>query len=156
LKPSLRELCDHLGYAPDPDRPGRLIRAETAENRFLDVYGRMEAWIDEQGHARIGLTLRDQHRNLFNFAHGGFLLSLVDHALFVGPAMLGVERVAGGVTMDVSAQFLAPGIVNAQIEAVVEVMRETHRTVFVRGTLEQSGKPVVAFSGLVRKARAQS
>lgn len=156
MKPSHREICEQLGYAPDPDRPGRLIRTETAEDRFLDVYGRIEAWIDEHGHARIGLELRNLHRNLSGNAHGGFLLALVDHALFVGPALLGIEGAVGGVTMDVSAQFLAPAVVDARVEAAVEVLRETHRTLFVRGTLEQSGEPVVAFSGMVRKASARS
>jgi acyl-coenzyme A thioesterase PaaI-like protein len=96
------------------------------------------------------------HRNLSGNAHGGFLLALVDHALFVGPALLGIEGAVGGVTMDVSAQFLAPAVVDARVEAAVEVLRETHRTLFVRGTLEQSGEPVVAFSGMVRKASARS
>jgi acyl-coenzyme A thioesterase PaaI-like protein len=156
LQPSHREICDAFGYVPDPARPGWLVRPQSSDNRFLDVYGRMEARVDGDGRARISLMLGDIHRNVMGTTHGGFLLALVDHALFMGPGLLGIERAVGGVTIDVSSQFLAPATVNQPLDAVVEVLRDTYKMVFLRGTLEQDGNAVLAFSGLIKKASAKS
>jgi len=156
LQPSHREICDAFGYVPDPARPGWLVRPQSSDTRFLDVYGRMEARVDEEGRARISLMLGDIHRNVMGTTHGGFLLALVDHALFMGPGLLGIERAVGGVTIDVSSQFLAPATVNQPLDAVVEILRDTYKMVFLRGTLEQDGNAVLAFSGLIKKASAKS
>jgi len=102
------------------------------------------------------LVPRADHCNIIETVHGGFLLSVVDHALFVGPTVQGRERVARGSTIEVGTQFLAPVIPGHPIDVFVETLRETYRMVFLRGTIEQRGAIAVAFSGTVRKASAKS
>lgn len=147
-------MLERLRYQPDPDSPGWLVRPQSDDDRFLDVYGPMRARAESPTLSRICLTPRPLHRNVVDTVHGGFLLAIVDHALFVGPAIQGRERVEGGATIDVSAQFLAPMVPDKPIDVLVETLRETYRMVFVRGTIEQDGVIAVAFSGTIKKASA--
>src|SRR3546814_15333454 len=77
-----------------------------------------------------------RHLNIVGTLHGGFLMAIVDHALFAGPMALGIEDAAGGVTIDASVQFLAPAKDGRTLEAVVDVLRETRRMMFMRGMLD--------------------
>jgi acyl-coenzyme A thioesterase PaaI-like protein len=149
-------MSDHLGYRPDPENPGWLSRPQTDENRFLDVYGDMRVRAESPTVSRIQLVPRAMHRNLFETIHGGFLLAVVDHALFIGPAVQGRTQAAGGSTIDLSTQFLAPVVPEVMIDVVLETLRETHRMIFMRGTIEQDGAVKLAFSGTIKKARAIS
>lgn len=149
-------MLELFGYIPHPDRPGWVIRQPMDGNRFLDIYGVMEARIDADGRPRLSLMPADIHRNMLDKIHGGFLMAVIDHALFVGPGLLGIERAVGGITIDVSIQFLAPVNQRKPIDAVIEVLRDTYRMVFMRGTIEQDGTAAVAFSGTIKKASANS
>ncbi len=149
-------MSDHFGYRPDPENPGWLIRPQSDENRFLDSYGEMRVRAESPTVSRLRLVPRLAHRNLIESIHGGFLLAVVDHALFIGPAVQGRSQAAGGSTIDVSAQFLAPVIPEAAIDVILETLRETHRMIFMRGTIEQDDAVKVAFSGTIKKARATS
>ena len=145
-----------FGYAPDPARPGWQVRRPTGNNRFLDVYGEMAVCAEEERRARLTLTPGDVHRNVVDTVHGGFLLAIVDHALFVGPGAIGIERAAAGVTIDVSTQFLKPVVPNRPIEVLIEVLQDTYRMVFMRGTIEQDNVAALAFSGTIKKASVGS
>ena len=61
---------------------------------------------------------------------------------------------AGSVTLELSSQFIGAGKPGVPLDAVVEVLRETKRLVFLRGTVVQ-GKDdehlIASFSGIVRK-----
>ena len=81
-------------------------------------------------------------------------LAFIDQILFLGPHALGIKGSLGGMTLDVSTQFFGPLRAGAPIDAVVDVLRETGRLMFLRGLLEQDGQAAVAFSGTIRKARA--
>ncbi len=83
--------------------------------------------------------------------HGGFVMSVIDHSLFVGPAALGIPRVLGGQTISICTDFLRPMRPQAPIDIVIEVMRDTYRMLFLRGILEQDGCTCVSFSGKTRK-----
>ena len=80
------------------------------------------------------------------------VLSLIDIALFAGMRTLTDNEGARAVTLELSTQFIGAGQMDAPLDAVVEVLKETRRTVFMRGHVEQSDHLVAAFSGLVRKA----
>lgn len=147
---------NHFGYHPDPDAPGWLIRPQTEDTRFLDIYGVIRARMESPTLSRIRLTPELKHRNLMDSVHGGFLLAVIDHALFIGPAIQGRERTANGSTIDVNTQFLAPVLPGEEIDVLIETLRETYRMVFLRGTIEQRGAIAVAFSGTIKKASAAS
>src|SRR3546814_11148430 len=67
---------------------------------FLDVYGELRVRAETQRRARMTVAPDQRHLNIVGTLHGGFLMAIVDHALFAGPMALGIEDAAGGVTID--------------------------------------------------------
>ncbi len=141
-----------FAFTPDPAAPGWYECPTPDTGRFIDIYGPLRIHRDGPATARIRFTPAPHHRNLIGTVHGGFLMAVVDQVLFLGPAALGVKQVRGAVTVDASVQFFASVRTEAPFDAVVELLRETRRTVFVRGLIEQEGAPAVNFTGTVRKA----
>lgn len=107
--------------------------------------------VDEQGRALMRVVPQARHRNANGLVHGGFLMGLVDQSLFYGPAILVPSGAVAGVTVEAGAQFMAPVEIGRPVDAIAELLRETGRMMFVRGTIEQDGRVAVAFSGVVRK-----
>ena len=145
-------MLERLGYSPDPQNPGWFVRPHTASENFLDVYGEIRARAESETLSRMQIVPQDRHRNIIGTIHGGFLLAVIDHSLFVGPTVQGRAQAEGGSTIDVTAQFLAPVLPDKTIDILIETLRETHRMIFVRGTIEQGGTMSVAFSGTIKKA----
>lgn len=143
-----------FGFVPDPDNPGWHLRSEEGTGRFLDVFGAMRILVEGPGKARLRVQPRPAHLNINDAVHGGFMLALIDQALFVCPAALGIPGTIGGVTVDLSTQFLAPAMPDKPLDAVVEILRETGRMVFMRGLVEQDGDAAASFAGVIRKVSA--
>ena len=138
------------GFATEPDADGWWVREPRGDGTFLDFYGRMMVRVEGPRTARLRLATRPDIRNIKGHVHGGYLLAVVDQALFVGPSACGFATV-GGATVDVSSQFLAPVLPGPPIDAISEVLKETGRMLFIRGLIEQDGVAALAFSGTVRK-----
>jgi acyl-coenzyme A thioesterase PaaI-like protein len=119
----------------------------TFDDMFEDVRHRVES----DGRVRLRILARASHANFNGSVHGGFLMGLIDLALFVVPVALGVERVVGGSTIGCATQFLAPVNVGWAFDIVGEIQGETEEMVFLRGTIEQDDEPKVGFSGSVRR-----
>ena len=141
-----------FGFVPDPEKPGWYVRRPREPFRFMDFYGDTWAWALDEKRACIRLTPDDRHLNATDRIHGGFTLGLIDQCLFIGPSAVGVERVFGGSTIDTATQFLAPLKAHRPIDTIVELMRETYRMVFVRGTVDQDGMIAATFRGTLKKA----
>ena len=88
-----------FGFVPDPDNPGWYVRPVDPEGRFIDIFGAIRARVEIDGKVRVRVETGPRHRNLFDQVHGGFTLALVDQALFVGPAILGIEGAVGAATI---------------------------------------------------------
>lgn len=56
------------------------------------------------------------------------------------------------MTLELSTQFIGAGKPDQPLDAVVEVLRETGRLLFLRGEVVQGDHLVAGFTGLVRKA----
>ena len=135
-----------------PDYPGWLtfdIDAPDVYNSF--VIGPMIVRKEDNGLCRLRCFPRRELRNLLGTIHGGALLGLIDVSLFAGLRVLTGCDAAGGITIDLSTQFIGAGRIDQPLDAVVEVLRETGRMVFLRGVLEQDGTLVAAFNGTIRK-----
>ncbi|TVV75057.1 PaaI family thioesterase [Sphingomonas solaris] len=143
----------HFGFAPDPDQPGWMRREAVETGAFIDVFGTMHIRVEASDRVRLRVQPGPQHRNLMAFVHGGFMLALVDQALFAATTAVGIPGAAGGVTIDCATQFLDRARLDVPLDAIVEILRETGRLVFLRGTIEQEGTRVLAFSGTIRKGR---
>ena len=102
--------------------------------------------------ARLRLPeVEARHGNLMDGVHGGMILAMIDIALFAGIYKVLEIDPSGAVTVDVSCQFVGAGVLGTPLDAVVEVMKETGRLVFLRGTVEQEHGLVAGFQATVRK-----
>ncbi len=146
-------------YEPDPDNPG-WHRWELADDtRFnAQTMGRMLVRPESDRTCRVRMFPERKHSNLLDMVHGAVTLALVDIALFAAMRTLLNGNAGGSVTLELSSQFIGAGALDKPLDAVVEVMRETKRLVFMRGTVvqgEDEAHLVATFSGIVRKPSAK-
>ncbi|WCT73700.1 PaaI family thioesterase [Sphingomonas naphthae] len=105
----------------------------------------------EGDRSRARVETGPDNANLQGALHGGFLLSLVDQLLFLGPALAGQLPLGAVVTIDAGVKFIGGGKVGEPIDAVVERIAETGRMIFLRGTMTQGERIVATFEGTMRK-----
>lgn len=90
-----------------------------------------------------------RHMNGGGFMHGGCLMTFADFALF----SIAHEHLTGAhaVTLNMNSDFLDTAHSGELIEARGNVTRAGKSTIFVRGTVTADARPVLGFSGIVRK-----
>ncbi|ARS26593.1 PaaI family thioesterase [Sphingomonas sp. KC8] len=137
---------------PDPGYPGWNRWELHDSGRFLDTLGSVHVQPDVDGKARVRMVPGRQHSNMLNNVHGGAMLGFIDIALFAGAETCGAKAAGNAVTLDCNVQFLAGAVLDEPLDAVVEVLRETGRLIFVRGLVEQASGTIAAFSATLRKA----
>ena len=142
---------------PSPDHPGWLTCDITVPDGYnVAVLGPLLTRREDNGTCRLRCVPRPHLRNALNMIHGGGLLGLIDVSLFAGISVLTEHDGAGAMTVDLSTQFIGAGRMDRPLDAVVEILRETGRLVFLRGVLEQEGVLVAAYHGTVRKASTRA
>jgi uncharacterized protein (TIGR00369 family) len=104
---------------------------------------------EKDGRALSAFQPRREHLNGGGKIHGGALMSFADFSLFsiAHNALKGVHA----VTLTCNCEFLSAGDLSAVIEAEGEVLRNTRSLIFVRGVITQSARPLLAFSGTLKK-----
>ncbi|WP_239805665.1 PaaI family thioesterase [Croceicoccus hydrothermalis] len=100
---------------------------------------------------RVRMIPQNSHLNLNRLIHGGIILGFADVAIFAGASTMLDKQFLGGATVELNTQFVGPGDGNKPLDAVVEVVRETGRMVFVRGLMVQDDATIASFSGIMRK-----
>lgn len=90
-----------------------------------------------------------KNRNGGGNIHGGALMTFADYALFMIAG--GLDASVHGVTMTMNCDFVGAGDGNRLLTARGEVVREGGSMVFVRGIIDDDGRPVLAFSGTIKK-----
>ncbi len=140
---------DHRGH---PDHPGWKTWRLRDDTRFNSVVlGEMIVRV-EGDKCRLRMFPERKHTNLQDMIHGAITLSLIDVSLFAAMRTLTEGDAGPAVTLELSTQFIGAGRPDEPLDAVVEVLRETGRMLFLRGDVVQDDRLVAAFSGLVRKA----
>ena len=110
---------------------------------------------DGRPRARVRMLPTRKHSNLGDNVHGAVTLALVDIALFAASHQFGSLEAGHSVTLDLSTQFVGAGRVGEPLDAVVELVRETGRLIFLRGLVVQGegdSHIVLTFAGTIRKA----
>ncbi len=141
-------------YQPDPDHPGWHSWNLADDTRFnAQTMGHMLVRRESDTMCRVRMFPERCHTNLIDMIHGAVTLALMDVALFAAIRTLLSGDAAGSVTLELSSQFIGAGRPDTPLDAVVEVLRETRRLVFLRGQIVQGDNDelIAAFSGLVRK-----
>ncbi|MXP28613.1 hotdog fold thioesterase [Porphyrobacter algicida] len=120
-------------------------RGDAFEQRAGPFYEK----IDENGDPVTAFRAEARHMNGNGFMHGGCLMTFADSALFT----IGKQSMDGGqgVTMNLSADFLDSVREGQLVEARGEVTRAGGKTVYARGLVTADGKPVLSFTGIIRK-----
>lgn len=143
-------------HEPAVDHPGWFTWNLDDSNRFnAQAIGRLLTRIEDRPDggkaARLRMLPELRHSNLHDAVHGGATLALIDIALFAAMRTLLGGDAAGSVTLDLSTQFIGTGRLHEPLDAVVEVLRETGRLVFLRGLVVQGKDTIAAFNGTIRK-----
>ncbi len=136
----------NTGWAP-LDEPG-------AAQGFDDLLGEVLVRSNGPGHATARFATSASHANRLGSLHGGYLAAIAEQCLFL-PLYLD-HRVTrtNVVTIDFTVQYLASGVSGAILEADLQVLRETGKLAYIRGTLRQHGEIILSYSGTLRKLRA--
>ena len=142
-------------YEPDPEHPGWHSWNLADDTRFnAQTMGNMLVRREGERVCRVRMFPERRHTNLLDMVHGAVTLALMDVALFAAIRTLLDGNAGGSLTLELSSQFIGAGQPGQPLDAVVEVLRETRRLVFLRGTVVQGEADAVlvaSFSGLVRK-----
>ena len=140
-----------FAFGEDPDHPGWhswRLKDTTRYNGFLG-----KLIVRREGErARVRMFPTRVHSNLQDAIHGGTTLGFIDVALFAASRMFGLIEAGTAVTLDLSAQFIGVGRMDAALDAEVELLRETRRLIFMRGLVVQGETKVAAFAGTIRKS----
>lgn len=144
---------EHAAFKGEhPDHPGWYEWRIPGETRFNQaVMGLTLIRLESGQAARIRMFPQEKHININDVVHGGIIMSLADMSMFAGVSLLLGKDLASAVTVEANVHFLGAGSPENPLDAVVEVVRETGRLVFVRGQVEQGENAVAAFSGIIRK-----
>ena len=87
--------------------------------------------------------------------HGGCMMTFADFCLF---AISHPIREASGddapiMTVSLNGDFVGPAFEGDLIEGKGEVVRAGGSLMFVRGMIETGGKPMMSFSGVIKKVK---
>lgn len=104
---------------------------------------------DEGGGARCVFEPQRHHLNGGDTIHGGCLMSFADFSLFA--IAHNTLRGSHAVTMTFTSEFIGAGGLDGWVEARGEVVRDTRSIVFLRGMVTQAERPLLSFSGTLKK-----
>ncbi len=143
-------------YNPDHDNPGWFTWDMADQSRFNAVVMGKLLVRNEGAACRLRMLTERKHSNLSDNVHGAVTLALMDIALFAAYRSLRNGDGDGAVTLELSSQFIGAGTPGEPLDAVVEIMRETGRLVFLRGIVVQGPEDehlISSFSGIIRKPK---
>ncbi|MBZ6378179.1 hypothetical protein B5C34_01145 [Pacificimonas flava] len=122
-------------------------------NRFSDLIG--PSWFKWDG-GGIGegkvvcrIPTEQRHANWQDYLHGGFLMAFIDQVLFA--VAMPSLREHSAVTLTCNTEFVGGGKVGTPLDGSGEIVKETGKTIFIRGELYQPDNLICAFSGVLRK-----
>lgn len=151
LMPS--DFCPFL-LGEHPDHPGWNEWRLTDLTRYNGaVLGLTLLRFDNPELTRTRTRIFPKHHmtNINNVIHGGVTMSLIDIALFAGCTAIIGQDLGRGSTLELNTHFTGAGDPERPIDALTELVRETGRLVFGRGTVVQGDDVVASFSGIIRK-----
>ncbi|MHA7900345.1 MAG: PaaI family thioesterase [Henriciella sp.] len=121
--------------------PGEAFEHDTAGPFYLKQ--------DEDGKMVAAFRAEAKHMNAGGVVHGGALMTFADFALF---ALAHDDEDDGyGLTVAFTSEFLAGALEGELIEARGEVVGGGRSIKFVRGLVTSDGRPVLNFSGTIKK-----
>ena len=105
----------------------------------------------DDGQVLCGFIPEAKNRNGGGNIHGGSLMTFADYALFMIAG--GMEASVHGVTVTMNCEFVGAAELGRMLTARGEVVRAGFSMVFVRGMISDEDRPVMMFSGTIKKLR---
>jgi acyl-coenzyme A thioesterase PaaI-like protein len=137
---------------PDPANPGWMRWDVLDQTRYNHVFiGPMLVRRESGSICRVRIDICPRHTNAGGTVHGGTTLGFADVSMFAALYVLTGVDPLGATTVDLSMQFVGAGSPRRPMDSVVELLRETSRLAFLRGTMVQGERLIAAFSGTARK-----
>ncbi|HEX4847567.1 MAG TPA: PaaI family thioesterase [Novosphingobium sp.] len=96
-----------------------------------------------------GFRPEAKNRNGGGNVHGGALMTFADYALFMTAS--GMDGSVHGVTLTMNCEFVGPAETGRLLTARGEIVRQGFSIVFVRGIIDDEGRPVLTFSGTIKR-----
>jgi acyl-coenzyme A thioesterase PaaI-like protein len=119
-------------------------------DRFEDHTGPFYFREEADGTVRCAFRAGPQHMNGGGHMHGGCMLTFADYSLF----MIGLKAMeSGGVTVSLNGEFIGPAMLGELVESTGEVTRAGGSLVFMRGMIRVGDRPVMSFSGVVKRMK---
>jgi uncharacterized protein (TIGR00369 family) len=107
---------------------------------------------EENGSVRCVFRVEQKHINGGGAVHGGCLMTFADYCLFaIANTVLKEDR---GVTLSFATEFIDAVYKGELVEGTGEVVRAGRSIIFMRGMLTAAGRPVLSFSGTVKRVTA--
>jgi uncharacterized protein (TIGR00369 family) len=106
----------------------------------------------EDGQTICGFMPGAQHRNGGGNIHGGALMTYADFALFMLARDAEGEGIHG-VTVTMNVEFIDGAVPGRLLTARGGPIRTGKSLAFVRGTIFDEDRPVLAFSGTIKRIR---
>jgi uncharacterized protein (TIGR00369 family) len=122
---------------------------------FENLTGPFVFRVEDDGSVRCAFRATRRHMNGSGALHGGCMMTFADFCLFAiaYPLRDGETPQAPMVTISLNADFVGPAYEGDLIEGRGEVVRAGGSLIFVRGLIETSGRPMMTFSGVIKKVR---
>ena len=120
-------------------------------DQFEDMTGPFVYRVEDGGKVRCAFRAEKKHMNGGGFMHGGCMMTFADFALF---AIAWQElRDVRAVTVSLNGEFISAGAVGDMVEATGEIVKAGGSLVFIRGTLRVADRPLMTFSGVIKKIK---
>lgn len=90
-----------------------------------------------------------KNRNGGGNIHGGALMTFADYVLFM--TALDKEPGLHGVTLTMNSEFIGAAEPGRRLTGRGEIVRSGFSIIFVRGLIDDDGRPVLSFSATIKK-----
>ena len=114
---------------------------------FMGVAGPL--WSRREGGSwAYGLLLAHSHLNPAGVAHGGALLTLIDHVM--STVAWEASACTPCLTLQIDTQLLAPARAGQFVEARAQVVRRTHSLLFMQGSVTLDDAPILVAQAILK------
>ena len=119
---------------------------------FIDHLG-IERVQNSEGRALLALQIKPEHRNSWQAAHGGVIMTMLDIAMSLA-ARLHIHSAPGGLlTVEMNAKFISPGM-GGRLTAEGKVIGGGRSTLFCEAEVrDEAGKLVAKGMGTLKPVR---
>jgi len=104
----------------------------------------------DDGRIHCAFRVEKKHLNGMRNVHGGAFMAFADYCLF---AMAAPVLQGPGVTVSFACEFLDAAREGELVEGSGEIMRAGDSMIFLRGLLKSGERPLLTFSGTIKRVK---